>query len=226
LKPWLKTVLNGVNTEAFAPGMADGDPIKAAFRIPPGAPVIGTIAVFRTQKRLDTWLAIAHQILKSFPETHFIIVGDGPLKDMLLDKRKELGLEQQVHFAGLQTEVRPYLAAFDIFMMSSEFEGLPLALLEAMSSGRPVISTDAGGIKEVIIHERDGLLVGVEEPEKLVECAAQLLADPNKRKAFGLQGRNRIIESFSMIKMVKELEDVYRSFQKPDAGKAIARKIK
>ena len=172
--------------------------------------MIGTIAVFRFQKRLDLWIELAKKILSHRPETHFIIVGDGPLKELLLEKQKQLGLESRVHFAGTQTEVRPYLSAFDLYMMTSIFEGLPIALLEAMSSGCAVVSTNAGGIKEVIRPGVDGLLCDVEEPERLVEFAAELIAHTKKRNVLALQARERVKEEFSMEKMVKALEDVYR----------------
>jgi glycosyltransferase involved in cell wall biosynthesis len=110
---------------------------------------------------------------------------------------------------GLQTEVRPFLAAMDIYMMSSVFEGLPIALLEAMSMGCAIDTTDAGGIKEVIRHGTDGLLCGVDEPEKLVDFVAELSMDAAKRKALGIQARNRIEECFSMESMVRELEKSY-----------------
>jgi glycosyltransferase involved in cell wall biosynthesis len=211
LKAPVQTILNGVNTKHFRPGAQGRESVREALNIPPGAPVIGTIAVFRFQKRLDLWLEIAAEILKHEPQTHFILVGDGPLKQMLETKRQQLGLEKHVHFAGVQTEVRPYLAAFDLYMMSSVFEGLPIALLEAMASGCAVITTDAGGIKEVIRHETDGLLCQ-DEPMKLVNFAQRLIRDPQQRQVLAAQGRKRIESSFSLEKMVKELEAVYRYF--------------
>jgi glycosyltransferase involved in cell wall biosynthesis len=210
LKASLITILNGVNTERFAPGQFQHEEIRRKFNIPLDAPVIGTIAVFRFQKRLDLWIELAKKILSHRPETHFIIVGDGPLKELLLEKQKQQGLESRVHFAGTQTEVRPYLSTFDLYMMTSIFEGLPIALLEAMSSGCAVVSTNAGGIKEVIRPGVDGLLCDVEEPERLVEFATELIADAKKRNALALQARERVKEEFSMEKMVKALEDVYR----------------
>src|SRR5690606_11036317 len=117
----LDTVLNGVNTHSFRPEVASGDEVRRSLGIPEGAKVIGTIAVFRFQKRLAEWLHVAKDIRERLPETHFIVVGDGPLKESLLSVRRQLGLEDCAHFVGLQTEVRPYLAAFDIYMMSSVF---------------------------------------------------------------------------------------------------------
>ncbi|HMG88917.1 MAG TPA: glycosyltransferase family 4 protein, partial [Chryseolinea sp.] len=102
-------------------------------------------------------------------------------------------------------------AAFDVYMMSSVFEGLPVALLEAMAMRCPVIATNAGGIKELIRHEVDGLLCTVEEPEKLVANAYALLQDESMRTKYGDQARKRVIDEFSLNKMVTELENVYSS---------------
>jgi glycosyltransferase involved in cell wall biosynthesis len=210
LKAPLQTILNGVNTEHFRPGNFTGEEVRRQYNIPADAPVVGTIAVFRFQKRLDLWLQIAAGIRKEIPTAHFILVGDGPLKELVLSKCRELGLDEAVHFTGVQTEVRPYLAAFDLYMMSSVFEGLPIALLEAMASGCAVVSTDAGGIKEVIRHEQDGLLCGVDEADKLKTFAVRLLGNNQEREQFSAAGRKRVEDVFSLKYMVKELETVYR----------------
>jgi glycosyltransferase involved in cell wall biosynthesis len=205
----LQIILNGVNTTKFAPGLFDKNKIRLALGIPTASPVIGTIAVFRFQKRLDVWLEIAQRILSNAPDVHFVIVGDGPLNAMLHSKCLQLGLSSRVHFTGLQTEVRPYIAAFDLYMMSSVFEGLPIALLEAMSSGCPVITTNAGGVGEVIRKDIDGLICDVNEVHRLEQFALTLLADDSKRRTLGENARKRIEEGFSMNKMVEALEMVY-----------------
>jgi glycosyltransferase involved in cell wall biosynthesis len=205
----LQTIFNGVNTKHFAPGVFNGSQVRKSLNIPVEAPVIGTVAVFRSQKRLAEWMNIAASVIKEIPNAHFIIVGDGPLKNDLYETRKRLKLEPCIHFAGLQTEVRPYLAAFDIYMMSSVFEGLPVALLEAMSMGIPVISTDAGGIKEVVRHNEEGLLLEVDQWPQLAGCVVTLVNDGERRKKFGTAARKRCEEAFSMERMVKALEETY-----------------
>lgn len=212
LRAKLLTILNGVNVTHFSPDASKREGMRSALGIPSDAHVILTIAVFRFQKRLDLWLEIAKHILEKNPGTHFIMVGDGPLKKLVEQKRVALGLTAHVHLVGLQTEVRPYLAASDIYMMSSVFEGLPIALLEAMAFGLPVISTDAGGIKEVITHERDGMLCKVDEPQHLVEFASELIAQPHRRAAMGVSARQRIVSDFSMEKMVSKLQRLYYTF--------------
>ena len=210
LKPPLRIILNGVNVQHFDSQSFNKQSVRQKLGIPVDALIIGTIAVFRFQKRLDLWLELAARIAQQFDNVHFILVGDGPLKQEILQKRKALGLEQKVHMPGLETEVRPYLAAFDIYLMCSVFEGLPIALLEAMAMKCAVISTEAGGIREVIRHEVDGLLCDVEEPGKLVDYALTLLSDADVRRALGESARIRVTEAFSMEKMVDELERLYK----------------
>ena len=210
LKARLLTILNGVNVAHFIPGQFDGKNIRQVLGIPTDAPVIGTIAVFRFQKRLDLWIELAQKILHNNPEAHFVLVGDGPLKGLLMEKVEQLNLKEKIHFTGLQIEVRPYLAAFDIYMMSSVFEGLPIALLEAMASECAVISTKAGDIKEVIRDKVDGLLCEVNEPEKLCELASFLIKDKEKRRELAMQGRKRVQTAFNMESMVFQLENLYK----------------
>ena len=206
----IRLIHNGVNTDTFQRQHFDKKVVRKKLGIANDTPIIGTIAVFRFQKRLDLWMELAKKILTSAPDVHFVIVGDGPLKKDLLAKRDELGLTDRIHMPGLETEVRPYLAAFDIFMMCSIFEGLPVALLEAMAMELPVISTDAGGIKEVIKSGENGFLCSVNEPDELIKHALTLLRDESLRLNFGLRARKLVSEEFSMRKMVANLEGLYR----------------
>jgi glycosyltransferase involved in cell wall biosynthesis len=206
----LQVILNGVNTERFQRDVSAGAGIRIQLGIPLDAPVIGTVAVFRFQKRLDLWLEVANDVLRKNPTCHFIVVGDGPLKNELESKRKSLALDR-VHFTGLQTEVRPYYSLFDIYMMSSIFEGLPIAMLEAMSMECAIVTTNAGGVKEVIRPGMDGISVDVEEWNKLGEGVSSLLEDRDKMKTISTAARQRVLQAFSLEKMVAELEAMYKS---------------
>jgi glycosyltransferase involved in cell wall biosynthesis len=213
LKTRLTTILNGVNTDHFNKASVDATTTRTKLDIPADALVIGTVAVFRFQKRLDLWLELAARIREKHPQAHFVIVGDGPLKKELLEKRASLNLTDFVHMPGLETEVRPFLAMFDLYMMCSVFEGLPIALLEAMAMECAVVSTDAGGIKEVIRQQVDGWLCSVDNPHDLVDMTATLLSEEDQRTHYGRQARKRVVEAFSMKKMVSELEALYNGLK-------------
>lgn len=209
VNPLVQVVANGADTAKYARTQTAEIDIRKQLNIPETATVIGITCVFRAQKRLGTWLEIAQALHAKHPDTYFIIVGDGPLRDEVHAKAKALGTEQYVFFAGLQTETRPYFTAMDMFMMSSEFEGLPIALLEAMSMNCVPVCTAAGGIPEVIKDELNGLLVPVEQPLQLVERLSQLVQQPDEVARMKQAARETVINSFSMKKMVAELEDIY-----------------
>ncbi|WP_299702400.1 glycosyltransferase family 4 protein [uncultured Pontibacter sp.] len=213
-KPYLLNILNGVNTAHFVRDEQAGLQIRQELDIPENAPVIGTVSVFRFQKRLDVWMEIAAAILKKVPEAHFIIVGDGPLKEELMAKKKSLGLEDRLHMPGLKTDVKPYFSAMDIYMMSSIFEGLPIALLEAMSCSCAVISTKAGGVGEVVDEGKSGLLCEVDDYMKLVDYSIQLLQNTEQRIALAAGARGRVQADFSINKMAKQLEELYLYLKK------------
>lgn len=207
----VKTLLNGANTDSFRRNPDLGIKIKQELGIPESALVIGNVAVFRFQKRLIEWLHVFKEIETKNPNVYGIIVGAGPLEDEIKTELIKLRLEKKVFFPGLKTDVKPYFSAMDIFMMSSSFEGLPIALLEAMSMGCAIVSTDAGGIKEVIRDKQDGLTCTVEKWEELSDLCQILIDDPEKLQEFKKAARERAVNSFSLKRMVDSLEEIYLS---------------
>lgn len=204
-------ILNGVNTDFFKRDEATGRALREQLNIPTGAQVVGTLAVFRFQKRLKEWLDVFKQAAEQNPNLYGIIVGDGPLKEELLEYRKHQGLEDKVIMPGLQTEVKPWYSAMDVFMMTSVFEGLPIALLEAMSMECAIVTTDAGGIKQVIRDGTDGILVEVDQWKDLSGKLSVLMKDEANRKSLGMAAQNRVVQAFSLQRMVGELEELYLS---------------
>jgi glycosyltransferase involved in cell wall biosynthesis len=158
---------------------------------------------------LEDWLLAARLLLDHHPELHFVLVGDGPLRESLQQRSESLELDGVVHFVGLQEDVRPYLASMDVFMMSSMFEGLPLALLEAMAMNCPVVATGVGGIPGVIRHGINGYLVEPCHPEALARMTSELLASEATRQSMGLAGRKTIEKEFSLQRMTQQLEATY-----------------
>lgn len=210
-KERVKLLLNGVNTQRFAPHAFSKQEARQSLGLPQDVPIIGTVCVFRIQKRLHLWLKLAQQMRAQYPSVHFVIVGDGPEEERLREIVKEYKLENCVHFPGRLEEVRPWLAALDIYLMTSEFEGLPVAMLEAMSMELPIVSTKAGGIGEVIRNDQEGYLSSVEGWQSLREPLLQLLADKAVRQRIGASARKRVIAAFSIERMARELEEHYHS---------------
>jgi glycosyltransferase involved in cell wall biosynthesis len=191
----VKIIHNGVDTCRFrkngrvsAETVIDGGSSKAGL-------TIGNVAVFTPKKRLDVWLRVASDILRSFPETHFLLVGDGPERKRLEQLAKHLGIQRSVHFTGLQREIKPLLEKMDIFLMTSEFEGLPVALLEAMSMEKAVSVTDAGGIKEVVNYH-NGMIAEPGDYELILKNTLKLLKNEQLRLQLGELARKTVIEKF------------------------------
>ncbi len=206
----VKTILNGVNTDRFRRDPALRESQRRALGLSEDQVLIGTIAVFRFQKRLCEWIDLFALIHATCPQVRGCIVGDGLLKEQIMTHLRDRGMEAYIHFPGLQSEVRPWLSAMDLFMMTSSFEGLPIALLEAMSMECAIVSTDAGGIKEVIRDGEDGFLASVEEWSRLCPSAVALVQDAEMRRRFGAAARARVERSFSMKEMVRQLEETYQ----------------
>jgi len=205
----LRVVANGVDVARFSPRPGLGAAVRSDQEIGDEIPVVGTVAVFREQKRLGDWLRAARLMVDQRPDARFLIVGDGPLRGKLDRLTADLGLERHVRFAGLQEDVRSYLAAMDVYMMSSGFEGLPIALLEAMAMGIPPVCTRVGGIPEAVVDGTSGLLVDPGRPEDLAAACGRLLADQERRRAVGWEARRRVVREFSMERMMERLHDVY-----------------
>jgi L-malate glycosyltransferase len=205
----VSVVLNGVDVERFDRRAADGAALRSRLRIPHDAPVVGTVAVFRTQKRLDLWLDAARAIHERCPSARFVIVGDGPLRAEMTAHLASLELDGVAHLVGLQEDVRPYLAAMDVYMMSSAFEGLPVALLEAMAMECAVVTTGVGGIPEVVRDGTHGAIVPAGRPDLLAAAAADLLVRPDIVRAAGVAARRMVEGRFGMRRMIADLEALY-----------------
>ncbi|NVJ86822.1 MAG: glycosyltransferase [Algoriphagus sp.] len=210
----VKVVQNGVNTEIFKnlrdQGKGNGElSVKSQLGIPVEVPVIGKVAVFRSQKRLWLWVEIAIRILKKEPNVHFLLVGDGEWRSRIEKQILDSGFEKNFHLVGVQKEVLPFLNILDIYLSSSEFEGLPIAMLEAMACEVPVVATRAGGIGEVIQDGKQGFLTGIDEWEDLEGYCLKLLRDAELQQKMAKAARSQVVNHFSMKRMVSELEAIY-----------------
>ncbi len=208
-EPLRPTVIhNGVDVERFHPGPADPG-LRAALGIPEGAPVVGTVGNLRPVKDYPTLLRAFATALRRVPEAVLVFVGDGEERAVLEALASDLGITGSVRFAGARRDVPALLRCFDLFALSSVTEGISVALCEAMASGLPAVATDTGGNPEVVAPGETGALVPVGDHEAMGHAVADLLADPERRRAWGQAARQRAVEEFSLDRMVRAYERLY-----------------
>jgi glycosyltransferase involved in cell wall biosynthesis len=205
----VRVVLNGIDVEGLQVEPGEAEVVRAELGIPREAPVVATVAVFRAQKRLDHWLAAAERVARARPEARFLLVGDGALRGTIEAQAGRLQCARSVHFTGLRQRVAPYLAASDVFFSSSDFEGLPLAVLEAMALARPIVATAVGGVPEVVTGEC-GSLVSPGDVDGMAAALESVLADPARARRMGEAGRQRVSELFGIGRMARQIEALYQ----------------
>jgi glycosyltransferase involved in cell wall biosynthesis len=128
---------SSIPLDTFDPSSVDVGAVRARLGIPDGAPVAGTVGRFAYQKAPEIMLEAARKILESQPDAHFVYVGDGPLRDEVLSMMGEFAGHPRLHLAGVVTDVAPLVAGFDVFLLSSRYEGLPRVVVEAMALEKP-----------------------------------------------------------------------------------------
>jgi glycosyltransferase involved in cell wall biosynthesis len=154
-------------------------------------------------------LEAARMVQNHRPDVHWVLVGEGELREELEEQSRTLGLETQVHFTGWREDVPDILALCDVFVLPSVTEHFGRVIIEAMAMGKAVVATDAGGVPEIVIHGETGLLVPPREPKALADAALTLLSDPAGAARLGLAGRQRVEEFFSLSRHIEAVEEIY-----------------
>ena len=185
--------------------------IRAECGIPADAPVIGVLARLSEQKGLRYLISAAPAILADHPETHVVLVGDGPLREDLVAQARSLGVEQRIHFVGYRANTVDYLRAMDLFVLPSLYEGMPLSILEAMGAALPVVATAVDGTPEAVVDGETGYLVPPADPESLALAINRLLGDRALASAMGRNGRARAEAEYSETAIIDRLGKVYRA---------------
>jgi glycosyltransferase involved in cell wall biosynthesis len=188
-----------------------GRDVRAELGIGPAAPLVGTVCELRPQKALEVLFEAATLLRERAPELRVLVAGDGPDRERLERLVRRHGLESVVTLLGLRRDVPDLLAAFDVCVCCSDFEGSPLAVMEYMAAGRPVVATRVGGVPELVLDGVTGCLVPRRDPAALADAVAGLLADPGRRRRLGDQGRLRQRREFDLDGTVRRLEDLYET---------------
>ena len=172
------------------------------------AVTVAMVARFDQQKDQ----ALLLEVMPSLPRnTRLIFVGDGPSRPACEVLAQKLGVAQRVLFMGTSNNVASILSEANIFVLASNWEGLPLSILEAMRAGLPVIATDVGGVSEAVIHDQSGFLVPRANQGALQASLCRLIESPRLRAEMGQFGRRRFADVFTAERMVGAVRDLYHS---------------
>ncbi len=196
-------IRSGIELERFRKVKINKGEKKRQLGLPPEAPVVGTVACFKPQKAPLDFVKAASIIASRMPRVRFVMVGDGQLRRQAEELARRLGLEGKIFFLGWREDVEEVMATFDLFMLSSLWEGLPRVLPEACALGLPCVATWVDGNREIIRDGYNGFLVPPSRPDLLAEAALKILQDSSLRKLFSERAK-RVSEEFSKERMIED----------------------
>lgn len=197
-------IYNGV--EAPPAGSSNA---RSELVLPGTAPVVGMVANFSADKDHALFVDMAERIRACRADAHFVLVGEGPLRESVQRAVVQRGLGDAFRFVLTCKDATPLYSAFDVAVLTSKTEGLPNVVLEAMAAGRPVVATNVGGVPEVIAHGETGMLVSTRNPEDFAEAVLKLLENRNEAVQLGANAAAHVRDRFSVDAMVRAHRDLY-----------------
>lgn len=201
---------NGVSVPDDVSNRPHRDRLRREFGFDDRTFVMGTVGRVVAAKGYEHLLAALRIIRSRNPRVVWLAVGDGDQRGALEALADRLGLADAVVWAGRRGDVENLLEAMDVWVMSSIREGLPVALLEAMAAGVPIVGTTVGGIPDAIRDGRDGLLVPAADPEALAGAVERMMEDPGLAAALGASAHARARDMYGIASIARRIEDIYR----------------
>jgi glycosyltransferase involved in cell wall biosynthesis len=204
-----RVIANGIQTSYYGSPQVSRQKWRARAGFTEDHVLFVCVARFAEQKNHALVLEAFAQGPAHDPRAQLVLVGEGPLGEVLQAQAKSLGLTQQVHFLGVRNDVPDVLGASDVFAMSSDWEGNPLSVMEAMASGLPLVCTAVGGVPDLFTSGREGFLVPRGDGPSLANCMGFLLKSKESRLVMGATGARRAKEYFDVSRMVHDYEQLY-----------------
>ena len=219
-----RTIYSGMELDWFLNAKFDPIKVKEEFGIPLDAPVVGKIARLFPLKGHDQLMDAAPEIVQRVPNVRFFLIGDGLLLEHLQKRATEYGILENFVFAGLidRTRIPEMISAMDVVVHTSLREGLARVLPQSLAMGKPCVSFDIDGAREVVIDDYTGYLVEAFDSVGLAEGVAKLLEDEELRQKFGENGRRHVDPNFRTEKMVADISDVYQMLLERHADRIAA----
>jgi glycosyltransferase involved in cell wall biosynthesis len=211
-------IYNGIEIEEYRPNgkevRSQKSEVRREFGLAKDAPVIGAIGRMVWQKGFEYLIESIPTTIEILPQSKILIVGDGPLRERLEALSKELGVRDNVIFAGFRSDIKEILSAVDLLVIPSLLEGFPMITLEAMAMAKSIVATNIDGITEQITDGINGILIPPKDPSALAKAVMRVLNDRELARTMGLAAREKVEQEFSVEKMVAETEKVYLSLLK------------
>jgi len=204
-------IYNGIELNEYHPDNSDKSSMKIRkeFGIDKDEFLIAGIGRLVWQKGFEYLIDAVPRVTKQIAKIKFLIVGEGPLKNRLKEKRKKLRIEDKIIFTGFKSDIKEILSSIDILVMPSLREGFPMVTLEAMAMAKPIVATDIDGIREQIDHDENGLLIPPEDPEAIADAIIFLFNNKEKSEQLGFAAKKKAEEKFSVEEMIKKTKGVY-----------------
>lgn len=197
-----RVIHNGVDPSRFD-ATKDRDSLRLRYGMRPNAKVVGLAGRLVPLKAVDLFLGAAARIVRRLTDVDFAVVGDGPELPRLRQIARDLGIAERVTFTGFLEDPAEAIQCFDIGVLSSRTEALPMVILEYMAAGLPCVATDVGGVREMVADGTTGYVVGVDSTDKLETGICRLLEAPAAAAEMGRAARSRVAERFTLDKMVE-----------------------
>lgn len=205
----ITVICNSVDIKRYERSV-DKHAVRQQLGLETNTRLIATVATLKEQKGHRYLIDAAATIVPQHPDCHFLFVGDGKLRGKLQAQVRESGLSGNIHFLGSRRDVPDLLAASDLFVLPSLWEGLPMALIEAMAASMPVVATAVSGTVQVMIPGETGLVVPPGNSQMLAGAMIELLSDPARAQAMGIAAKQRVQAEFSAEKQANEHLALYR----------------
>ncbi len=211
------SIPTGISIERFSTGRNRKAGLK--YGIDAGCPVITNVGILRSVKGHEVTLKAVKTVVESVPHARFLIVGDGPRREALESLAAGLGISGHVIFTGFVEDIPGIYSFSDVAVLSSWSEGLPQSVLQAMAAGVPVIATRVGGVPEVVIHGKTGMLVEPGDHKALAQGIIKLLGDHRLSMQLAENARDTIVREHSLAHMIDRIESLYeRLLRQKQAG--------
>jgi len=191
-------------------GDADRRAARAALGMPAAALVVATAGRLTAIKRYDLFLDTARLVAGRHSDALFLVAGDGELRAALEEQARANGIADRVRFLGWRRDLDTLYAASDVFLLTSRNEGTPVALIESLAAAVPGVSTDVGGVRDVVDNDRVGLLAPFGDARALAEHVDALLADRDRRRRMGEAGRQAVSSRYGLDRLIGDVERLYR----------------